>query len=676
MRKLHCCSVIFSLFLFLNACTSDTSNIEPPADPELSGLDGASQLSDDWLGATYDAPENWTEDKGTELIKYTAPEDDSFMVITVVKGANDAAQAALQAWHKVSPDFAREVRFINDEVAKNGWQQQTFIEYESVISEERAFFALVLRKDSDWHIVLVDSSLAVLGKRSSQLSSLKSSYTLQGFEVEDVSGNIAHQLDAPKVEALLSFVDESAKKLQVPGAGIAIYQNGKVVYEGGVGVKNIQTNEPVDKDTLFAVASNTKGMTTLLLAKLVEMGKLDWNDKVTDHYPEFKLGSQETTDKVLIRHLVCACTGLPRKDMTWVFNSGPDAPSVMAVEDLANVEPTSDFGELYQYNNQMPAVAGLIAGHILYPDMELGAAYDKAMQEFIFDPLQMKSTTFSFEKALADNVAKPYAIGIEFKSVEVEQTATEGFNLTLVPYRPSGGAFSTSSDMLKYLINELRVGVSPDGKRLFAETPLLERRVPGVSSGKDEYYGMGLSTRKIAGVEFIEHGGSLAGYQSQFIVIPNANVAAVILTNSDEGYYLASAFQRKLIELLYDATPKASEQVEVNVLEQQKVHASRFDEIDMPADAAILANLAKHYESDTLGEVWISNVDGETIFNPGVWTTALTTKTNSDGSTSVVMLNPILYGMELVIGQTDSGKRTLTLIDMQHSYVFTEVTAE
>ncbi|GAA6185568.1 serine hydrolase domain-containing protein [Aliiglaciecola sp. NS0011-25] len=673
MRNVYFYPVIFFFAFSLSACVADTQSVKTS---EFSESVDQALGADDWLGATYDAPESWVEDKGPELIKYTAPEDDSFMVITVVKGADDAAKAAMLAWQKFSPGFAREVRFINDEVANNGWQQQTFIEYESAISEERGFYAVVLRNADDWHVVLVDSSFAVLGKRGSQLNTLLQSYTVLGYDGENFASASAHKLDSQKVEALLSFVNESAKKLKIPGAGIAVVQDGNVVYEGGVGVKNIASGEPVDKDTLFMVASNTKGMTTLLLAKLVEMGKLDWDDKVTDHYPEFKLGSQETTDKVLIRHLVCACTGLPRKDMTWVFNSGPDAPALMAVEDLANVEPTSDFGELYQYNNQMPAVAGLIAGHILYPDMEIGAAYDKAMQEFIFDPLQMNNTTFSFETALAGNVATPYAINFESEIEEVEQTSDQGFNLTILPYRPSGGAFSSVSDMLKYLANELTLGVSPQGKRLFAQTPLLERRIPGVSSGKDEYYGMGLSTKKIAGVEIIEHGGSMAGFKSQFIVIPSANVAAVILTNSDEGYYLTSAFQRKLIELLYDAEPKAADEVDVFALEQQKINASRLDEMDLPGDAAILANLATHYENDILGEVSISTVAGETIFDPGVWKSPLTTKTSSDGSNSIVMLNPIMFGMELVIGQNESGKRTLKLIDTQHSYVFTEVSAK
>lgn len=86
-------------------------------------------------------------------------------------------------------------------------------------------------------------------------------------------------------------------------------------------------------------------MNTLLLAKLVEQGRIDWDDPVISHYPDFHLGDDKTTKSVLIRHLVCACAGLPRKDLAWVFNNSPDTPT------------------------------SAVAAHVLYPDMEMGAAY-------------------------------------------------------------------------------------------------------------------------------------------------------------------------------------------------------------------------------------------------------------------------------------------------------------
>jgi CubicO group peptidase (beta-lactamase class C family) len=68
----------------------------------------------------------------------------------------------------------------------------------------------------------------------------------------------------------------------------------KVVFEGGFGVKTLGRPDPVDADTLFLAVSNTKAMTTLLLAELVDEHKLRWDELVTEAYPEFRLGDANT----------------------------------------------------------------------------------------------------------------------------------------------------------------------------------------------------------------------------------------------------------------------------------------------------------------------------------------------------------------------------------------------
>ncbi len=147
-------------------------------------------------------------------------------------------------------------------------------------------------------------------------------------------------------------------------------------------------------------------MTTLLLAELVDEKKLRWDEPVVDVYPAFKLGDADTTKQVLVKNLICACTGVPRQDMEWLFefkNATPETELAL----LGTMQPTSKFGEVFQYSNMMAAAAGYIGAHLVYPNLELGAAYDKAMQEKIFDPLGMKSTTFDYARALAGNHATP-----------------------------------------------------------------------------------------------------------------------------------------------------------------------------------------------------------------------------------------------------------------------------
>ena len=106
---------------------------------------------------------------------------------------------------------------------------------------------------------------------------------------------------------------------------------------------------------------------------------------MTTLLPTFKLGDAETTKQVRVRHLICACTGLPRQDLEWLFEYEGVTPA-SALATLGTMQPTSKFGELFQYSNPMAGAAGFTGGHVLYPKMELGAAYDKAMQVEVFDP--------------------------------------------------------------------------------------------------------------------------------------------------------------------------------------------------------------------------------------------------------------------------------------------------
>ena len=133
----------------------------------------------------------------------------------------------------------------------------------------------------------------------------------KGYERESFAGRKAHALDAERIALMKEFVETSMKELGIPGVGMALVDGGKVVYEGGLGVKELGKPERVDENTLFMAASNTKGMTTLLLSELVDEKKLRWDEPVTEAYPSFKLGDANTTKQVLIKNLVCACTGLP-----------------------------------------------------------------------------------------------------------------------------------------------------------------------------------------------------------------------------------------------------------------------------------------------------------------------------------------------------------------------------
>ena len=111
---------------------------------------------------------------------------------------------------------------------------------------------------------------------------------------------------------------------------------------------------------------------------------------------------------------------------------------------LAHTEPTSSFGNIFQYSNTMASAAGYIAGHLEYPNLPIGAAYDKAMQTLIFNPLGMSRTTFDMQKALAEDHASPHGQNID----GVTKVVSTPINDIAIPYRPAGEAWSSPHDMI------------------------------------------------------------------------------------------------------------------------------------------------------------------------------------------------------------------------------------
>src|SRR4029077_3862396 len=105
------------------------------------------------------------------------------------------------------------------------------------------------------------------------------------------------------LKVLQDFVAGAMKLLDTPGVGLAFIDGGKTVWAGGLGVKEAGKPDPVDRNTLFIAASNTKALTTLLLAELVDEGKMRWDEPVTELFPSFKLGDEATTKQVQVRHL-------------------------------------------------------------------------------------------------------------------------------------------------------------------------------------------------------------------------------------------------------------------------------------------------------------------------------------------------------------------------------------
>jgi len=630
------------------------------------GVRAGEVLSEDTAMTTVNgneltAPVDWQVSVRGAATIFEAPEGDSFIALVDVD-ADDQDEAVEKAW-SVYGKTDREIKVANDLPDSDGWSKQRRYEYQTSPNERRTVIAGAMYSGQSWTVWIYDIADEVGGKRGAQVNLLLGSLVPEGYSRESFAGRKSKKLEEGQIAALSRYIEDAQEATGVPGVSVGIIQDGKVVFAGGFGVRELGNPAQVDAETRYIIASNTKGLTTLLLAKLVDDGELDWTTTVTDLMPTFQLGDDETTASVMVEHLVCACTGLPRKDMELIFEfGGRTADDAMAT--LAEVQPTSDFGEMFQYSNALAAAAGFAAGHVMYPDLELGAAYDRAMQTQVFDPLGMTSTTFDFDLALSGEYAKAYAADIDGNPSEVDF----GINYAVEHVRPAGAGWSTVNDMLKYIQMELDLGLLPNGDRYISEEALLERREQKVPIGEHHYYGMGLMVDETYGTPVVHHGGDVFGHHSDMMWLPEHGVGAIVLTNGDPGWLIRTGFRRKLLEVLFDGEAQADESMEAAAERYFTQIAADRELMDLPVDSAAADKLAASYNNGPLGSITVSRDKDKLFFDFGEWQSEVASRVNPDESISFITISTGVQGFVFVVG-SDS-EPTLIMRDAQHEYLF------
>jgi CubicO group peptidase (beta-lactamase class C family) len=616
-------------------------------------------------GNTFIAPAGWTIlQKGRATI-LEAPEAESFIAI-IDTDAKDAETALAAAWAVYKADANRPLKAKTPIGDRDGWTNRSNHIYQTSPNERRDVSADVRQANGVWTVTILDMAHDVLERRAAQVSLIYGKFLPKGRSRESFAGKQAHPLTPERVAELGRFIESAMKATGVPGVSWGLYQGGKVVYSGGLGVRELGKSEKVDADTHYMIASNTKAMVTLMLARLVDAKQMTWDTPVVDLLPSFKLGNADTTKKVLVKHLICACTGMPRQDLEWIFEFQDLTPdSVMTL--LGTMQPTSKFGELFQYSNPMAAAAGYAGGHVLYPKLEVGAAYDRAMQEQVFGPLGMTNSTHDFGRAQRGNFSTAHAPDVDGRPA----LAVGEANRSIIPVRPAGGVWSSVNDVLKYVAMELAEGRLPNGKQYVNREALLARRQPQVTVSTDISYGMGLFVNTVYGTTVVHHGGDMIGFHSDMMWLPEHGVGAVVLTNGDPGWIIRSVFRRKLLEVLFDGKAEAEGQATAQAKAFFDELAGERKLLTVPADAAAANGLATTYRNTAVGNIRVKRKSDRVYFDFDEFSSEMASRVNPDGTTSFLTMAPGLTGFEFVVG-TKEGKRTLTLRDAQHEYVYVE----
>jgi len=342
------------------------------------------------------------------------------------------------------------------------------------------------------------------------------------------STNAPPDLDAWVARAMQTF--------DVPGIALAIVKDDAVVAAKGYGVRKLGERAPVDANTLFGIASNTKAFTATALGLLVEEKKIEWDAPVVRYLPAFAMWDPYVTRELTVRDLLVhrSGLGLGAGDLLWWPPSTYDRKEI--ARRIRYIPPATSFRTAYAYDN----VLYLIAGELI--EAISGQSWEDFVSSRILAKVGMAGSNVrhSAASSTGGNVAATHA-PIDGRVKPIAPFASDNTN-------PAGGINSSAADMAKWLRVQLSGGVLADGTRLFSPdtarqlttivTPIpIGDPPPELAPLKANFngYALGFGIRDYRGHKLVSHTGGLPGYVSRVAMIPDARVGVAVLTNQESS---------------------------------------------------------------------------------------------------------------------------------------------
>jgi CubicO group peptidase (beta-lactamase class C family) len=613
---------------------------------------------------TVPVPTNWTAQENDGYVTLTDPDGKLIVHILVVPG-EDVRAAIVQGWKTVAPDFTfTPVQSIEPPSAAG--VELTVVDTALSDDQTRVYQGVGQLVSGSVYVALFDVDLVAAQERNAQLQIIITGLTITAQQTTDLSDAQPKTVDASITDELSAYVTTLMEQTDVPGAAVAIVQDGEIVFAQGYGVKTLGGSDPITPDTHMMIGSVGKSMTTMLMATLVDDGLLQWDEPVIDVLPNFAVDDPALTQTITIRNLVCACTGVPRRDLELIFNSS-ELTAEGIIESLQTFRFFTDFGEAFQYSNQMVATGGYAAAAAAGGEYgQLFEAYARALSERVLEPMGMSRTTLSFDAVVEDgDYATPHGGFIE----GVYEPISLDLEAGLLPIAPAGSHWSTANDMARYIITELNKGVSPDGTRVVSEANLAETWTPQIAINADLSYGLGWVIGTYKGQPMILHDGNTLGFTSGVAFLPDSGLGIVVLANGQAANLFTEGVKMRLLELVFDQPKEFDESVAFALKSADEIY-QQFQESLQPLDVDEAQPYLGVYTDPALGQITISLTNDTLWLDAGDFTTRLVRHVNDEGEVSYVMAMPPLTGNFLKFTEQD-GQLVIQIDLITDLYTFT-----
>lgn len=337
------------------------------------------------------------------------------------------------------------------------------------------------------------------------------------------------------IQRITDFV---AKHYSLPGLAVGVVGKDGVIYSEARGELLAGSNQRVNSQTLFKIASNTKAMTAALLARLVDQGKLGWEDPVVKYLPDFAMHDPWVTRHMQVRDLLIHNSGLGAGAGDLMLWPEPNLfTRKEVIHGLRYLKPQYSFRSRYAYDNTLYIVAGQVAA------AAGGAPYDVLIRREVFEPLGMRRCQVgAWDREAVGNVAQPHAQR-DGRNVVVRADPPQ---VADVPMMAAGGIRCSLDDMLKWVAMWLQpessgvVNGTPwlsEAQRRAVWTPQttmpLSQRMRDWDNSHYSAYGYGWRLTDVDGTWKVSHTGTLSGMYSSVTLLPEKGVGIVIMINAD-----------------------------------------------------------------------------------------------------------------------------------------------
>ena len=402
-----------------------------------------------------------------------------------------------------------------------------------------------------------------------------------------------------RIQPVLAEVDQRfaafAEQSHAPGIAWGIVLDGELVHSGSWGFREVASKAPIDRDTVFRIASMTKSFTALSILKLRDEGKLRLDDPAETYVPELRALSYPTTDspKVTVRHLLSHAEGFP-EDNPWGDRQLARTDAEMGEMLRRGIPFSTSPGTAYEYSNFGFAILGRIVANVS------GQPYAQYVAENIIRPLGLTSTTLEAAEVPTERLAHGYRWQDE--AWLDEPPLPDG------AFGPMGGMLTSTSDLGRYVgflmgawpprddpeRGPVRRASVREMQQVWRMRPTTVR--PAADGGvalSAGGYGYGLGIRQTCDFgQVVAHTGGLPGYGSVMTWLPEYGLGVIGMVNLT--YTSASAVAGEALSLIVKKgglSPRQPEPSPALVEARRDVNRLLTDWDDELADSIAADNL-------------------------------------------------------------------------------------